>query len=88
MFFNPSYIYILEVNKTTQVVLTQEEKEILKRMLKYEETHNSEWEWWQVGVHPAKIIKLVNKGLVEIVGKGKGLKYKLVDKDLIRRVTQ
>jgi len=88
MFFNPSYIYILEVNKTAQVVLTQEEKEILKRMLKYEEEHDIGWEWWQVGVHPAKIIKLVNKGLVEIVGKGKGLKYKLVDKDLVRRVIQ
>jgi len=60
------------------LALTEEEAEIVRRILKYEEEHKGDyWEWWQVGVHPAKLMRLVNKGVVIVVGKGKNLRYRL-----------
>jgi len=66
--------------------LTQEEKEILKRALKCEEEGHETWEWWMVNTQPAKIMKLVNKGLIVIVGKKKTLLYKIADKNKVKEL--
>jgi len=69
------------------VILTEEEKELIRRIIKHEEEHGMPWEWWQVNIHPAKIMSLVDKGLIAVEGRGKRLRYRLaLSHDMLREL--
>jgi len=64
--------------------LTIEEKNILRKALELEEHGVLDWEWWMIGVHPAKLMRLVDKGLIVVTSRKKTLKYRLADRERVK----
>ena len=66
---------------------------ILRRIVEVEEHPPDDivrtygWEWHHVGVHPARLVKLVGEGIIKVTYKSrKYTHYKLVDRDAVKRV--
>jgi hypothetical protein len=69
-----------------------EYREILERALAIEDNPPNEfvknygWEWSDVKAHPAKLIKLVTEGVLDIKYKSRRYThYKLTDKEAVRK---
>jgi len=69
------------------MVLSEKEKEILKRAIELEESGKPSWTWWEVKAFPAELTKLVVKGFVEIVSKksSEPTKYR-VNREAVKKV--
>jgi len=63
------------------------EKEKMEEYKKWKEEHGSEigWEWHEVGIHPTKLIRLVEAGILKIVYKSRShTEYRLTNFEEIR----
>ena len=69
-------------------MLSEKEKEILKRAIELEESGKPSWTWWEVKAFPAELMKLVIKGFVEVANKKQTgpTRYRLVDREAAKRV--
>jgi hypothetical protein len=60
--------------------------EILRVALQLEEKLLAEgWEWHQVRGHPGMLTKLVGEGVIVVVSRGRRTRYRLADREAVRR---